>query len=119
MRPWPGNVRELQNVIEHAAVVAEPGQRITPHELPASDEPDAAASISRAMTPETLTEPFHPAKEKLVAEFERIYLRRLVSRAGGNMARAARLANIDRTTLYRLVEKHHLTGERTLFDGDT
>ena len=26
-RPWRGNVRELQNVIEHVAVIAEPGRR--------------------------------------------------------------------------------------------
>jgi transcriptional regulator of acetoin/glycerol metabolism len=29
-----------------------------------------------------------------------------VVRAGGNMSKAARLACIDRTTLYRLMEKH-------------
>jgi DNA-binding NtrC family response regulator len=105
-------VRELQNVVEHAVLVAEPGQRITPDELPPGEDQDSAASIGSALTPETLTEPFHPAKEKLVSEFERIYLRRLVSRAGGNMARAARLAHIDRTTLYRLVEKHQLDSPR-------
>ena len=48
------------------------------------------------------------AKDKLVAQFEKEYLTRLVSRAGGNMSRAARLAGIDRTTLYRLMEKHEL-----------
>ena len=46
------------------------------------------------------------AKDKLVAHFEREYLQRLVLRAGSNMSKAARLANIDRTTLYRLMEKH-------------
>ena len=44
--------------------------------------------------------------EQLVAHFEREYLSRLVIRADGNMSRAARLANVDRTTLYRLMEKH-------------
>jgi DNA-binding NtrC family response regulator len=41
-----------------------------------------------------------------VSRFEKEYLARLVSRAGGNMSKAARLARIDRTTLYRLMEKH-------------
>jgi DNA-binding NtrC family response regulator len=109
-RAWPGNVRELQNVIEHAVVLAEPQQALTSAELPVIEEQDPAASITRAVTRETLAEPFRPAKEKLVAEFERVYLTRLVNRAGGNMARAARLADIDRTTLYRLVEKHGLAG---------
>jgi len=109
-RSWAGNVRELQNVIERAVVLAEPQQALTSAELPVAEEHDPAASITRAVTVETLTQPFRPAKEKLLAEFERVYLTRLVNRAGGNMARAARLADIDRTTLYRLVEKHRLGG---------
>src|SRR5438105_3883401 len=31
--PWPGNVRELQNVIEHAAVLLEPGADISPEDI--------------------------------------------------------------------------------------
>ena len=41
-----------------------------------------------------------------MAQFEKEYLTRLVTRAGGNMSKAARLASIDRTTLYRLMDKH-------------
>ena len=82
-------------------------------------ELDPSAAISRTVTAETFSEAFHPAKEKLVSEFERLYLRRLVTRAGGNMARAARLAHIDRTTLYRLVEKHRLGGLRDTPEPET
>jgi transcriptional regulator of acetoin/glycerol metabolism len=32
-----------------------------------------------------------------------------VERSGGNMSSAARLANIDRTTIYRMMERHQLT----------
>jgi DNA-binding NtrC family response regulator len=46
------------------------------------------------------------AKDQVIAHFEREYLTRLVGRAGGNMSKAARLASIDRTTLYRLMDKH-------------
>ena len=53
-------------------------------------------------------EPYHAAKEKVVAHFEREYFARLVHRAGGNMSKAARLAGVDRTTLYRLMDKHQL-----------
>ncbi len=41
-RPWRGNVRELQNVIEHVAVIAEPGRQIRPEDIPVYD--DAAAA---------------------------------------------------------------------------
>ena len=47
----------------------------------------------------------------MVAQFERRYLTALVKRAGGNMSKAARLAGVDRTTLYRLMERHGLQRE--------
>ena len=53
-----------------------------------------------------MDEAYHPAKDRIVVQFEKEYLTRLISRAGGNMSKAARLASIDRTTLYRLMDKH-------------
>jgi DNA-binding NtrC family response regulator len=104
-RPWRGNVRELQNVIEHVAVIAEAGQSIGPEDIPVYDE--GAPPAADAGIPQTImNEAYHVAKDKLVAHFEKEYLGRLVARAGGNMSKAARLASIDRTTLYRLMEKH-------------
>ncbi len=106
-RPWRGNVRELQNVIEHVAVIAEPGQPVRPEDVPVYDDATPHAAVDGGGMPAAiLTDAYHAAKEKLVAHFEKEYLQRLVVRAGGNMSRAARLANIDRTTLYRLMEKH-------------
>jgi transcriptional regulator of acetoin/glycerol metabolism len=55
-----------------------------------------------------LDEGYYSARDRLVADFERSYLSRLVGRAGGNMSKAARLGGIDRTTLYRLLERHSL-----------
>jgi DNA-binding NtrC family response regulator len=49
---------------------------------------------------------YHVAKEQVLATFEKTYVTRLVARASGNMSRAARLASVDRTTLYRLLERH-------------
>ncbi len=106
-RPWRGNVRELQNVIEHVAVIAETNRPITPDDIPVYDDdqprPVAAGAVVGS---ELMLDTYHAAKDKLVARFEQEYLTRLVARAGGNMSRAARLAGIDRTTLYRLMEKH-------------
>jgi DNA-binding NtrC family response regulator len=106
-RPWRGNVRELQNVIEHVAVLSESGQAVEPEDIPVYD--DGPPSLARGALPAAIMdEPYHAAKERLIAEFEKAYLARLSARAGGNMSRAARLANIDRTTLYRLMEKHNV-----------
>ena len=111
MRPWRGNVRELQNVIEHLAVVAEPSQVIMPRDILIQE--DAPEETETETTAKLHREPFHIAKDKVVAQFERDYVTQIVMRCSGNMSKAARLAGIDRTTLYRLLEKHGLpTDER-------
>ena len=105
-RPWRGNVRELQNVIEHVVVLAEPEQVIEPNSIPIYDD-NTDWPAESAASAAVLDEAFHTAKDNVIAQFEREYLIRLVSRAGGNMSKAARLAGVDRTTLYRLMDKHN------------
>ena len=51
---------------------------------------------------------FKEAKEALITRFEREYLRHLLTRSRGNMARAAREAGIDRKYLYMLLKKYGL-----------
>lgn len=104
-RPWRGNVRELQNVIEHLAVVVDAGRPIVPDDIPVYDDAPSKAEET-GLPAGIMNEAFHVAKDNLIAHFEKEYLSRLTTRAGGNMSKAARLAGIDRTTLYRLMEKH-------------
>ena len=99
-------MRELQNVIEHVAVVAETNHAIGPDDIPISDDVPGPTANGTGISPELMLDTYHTAKDRLVAQFEKEYLARLATRAGGNMSRAARLAGIDRTTLYRLMEKH-------------
>ncbi len=115
-RPWRGNVRELQNVIEHVAVLAEPDQMIQPNDIPIYEDGSEFPSEAAITTP-VLDEAYHIAKDRVVAQFEKEYLTRLIGRAGGNMSKAARLANIDRTTLYRLMDKHNF--QRDELQGPT
>jgi DNA-binding NtrC family response regulator len=104
-RPWRGNVRELQNVIEHMAVVATAGAPIQPDDIPVNA--DIARGSETVSAPAAmLNDAYHVAKERVLANFEKEYVTRLVARASGNMSRAARLASVDRTTLYRLLERH-------------
>jgi DNA-binding NtrC family response regulator len=107
--PWRGNVRELQNVIEHVAVLAEPGVVIRPEDLALTVEARAGGAANPASLISTmLEESYHVARERVIAQFELQYLTWLLSRAAGNMSKAARIAGVDRTTLYRLMERHGL-----------
>ena len=108
-RRWAGNVRELQNVIEHLVVLTDAGAQIQPEDLPsfgegaAQEDPVAAAFRGGK---------YHEARQELTDRFEKEYLKWVVEEAGGNMSRAARIADVDRTTLYRLMEKHDLAVHR-------
>src|SRR5437016_6605314 len=107
--PWQGNVRELQNVIEHVAVLTEPGAVLRPDDLPLTAETPSPASTNPASLISTLhDESYHGAREQVIAQFELQYLTWLLGRAGGNLSKAARIAGVDRTTLYRLMERHGL-----------
>ena len=108
-RPWRGNVRELQNVIEHTAVLLDPEQVIRPSDIPLyEDSAEEPGVEDRRVAVSASNDPYHVAKDRIVAHFEKEYLGALVARAGGNMSKAARLAGVDRTTLYRLMDKHQL-----------
>ncbi|HVE78351.1 MAG TPA: sigma 54-interacting transcriptional regulator [Gemmatimonadaceae bacterium] len=108
--PWRGNVRQLQRVMERLSLISEPASEIGPDDVPLVSDTmeEAAGGIYAAI----LDDAYNAAKEKLLEQFEREYLPRVVSRASGNMARAARLADVDRKTLYRLMEKHGLRPRR-------
>jgi DNA-binding NtrC family response regulator len=106
-RPWPGNVRELQNAVEHAVVFLDPDAEIGPEDIPSIQD----VKPTEGVTPfsfEWMDEPYHAARDRVTAEFEKRYLSWVVGRANGNMSKAARIAGIDRTTIYRLMEKHDL-----------
>jgi len=106
---WRGNVRELQNVIENVAVIVEPGSEIRPEDLHLVAEEEPAVDANPASLVSTLLkESYHAARDRVIAQFERQYLTWLVNRVGGNMSKAARIAGVDRTTLYRLMGRHGL-----------
>jgi len=117
---WPGNVRELQNAIEHAVVLLEPGQAATAADIPIQTDHSpmpAVVTPSTESEPETedyLSESYHSGRERVIAQFERRYLAELVRATQGNMSKAARMAGVDRTTLYRLMERHGLQREAVL-----
>lgn len=112
LREWRGNVRELQNAMEHAVVILEEGSEIEPTDIPYLEEtltpasPSSVADWSRNFG--ALGMDYHTARERIMAEFELLYIQEIMLRSGANMSKAARTAGVDRTTLYRLLQKHGL-----------
>ncbi|HUF70244.1 MAG TPA: sigma-54 dependent transcriptional regulator [Longimicrobiales bacterium] len=114
-RPWRGNVRELQNAIEHAVVLLEPGIDIQPEDIPVIDAASSPSTPLAGFDP--AGEKYHSARDRILADFEKTYLSWLLDRVGANMSRAAKVAGVDRTTLYRLMEKHGLQRDTVIKAG--
>ena len=104
--PGGATFGSLQNVIEHVAVLAEPDQVIQPNDIPVYDDGAEWPAESAVRLPASWTRRTIRPRTGWWRSSRRSTLTRLVSRAGGNMSKAARLASIDRTTLYRLMDKH-------------
>jgi DNA-binding NtrC family response regulator len=51
---------------------------------------------------------FKDSKDELIRAFEKEYLTRLLAKAKGNIAKAAREADLDRKHLYSLLHKYAL-----------
>ncbi|MQA90571.1 MAG: response regulator [Gemmatimonas sp.] len=122
-RPWHGNVRELQNVMEHAVVLLEPGSEVTVDDLPYIHDTIGADSSSARSNGgfdmrDVQDKSYHAAREHVTTEFELHYLKWLMETAGANMSRAAKMAGVDRTTLYRLMEKHGLQRDTIIKSQD-
>ena len=90
---WPGNVRELANVIERAVA-------LTDHDTVVGED---FVDLQRGRATDVVHELLDKAAERQMslAEVELGYIKRMVSRVGGNMSQAARILGIDRRTLYR------------------
>jgi len=89
---WPGNVRELENIVERAIALNTSGM-LTP-----ADFGDYLSSKSKASN-------MFPGDLVSLEEIERQYIGHVIDRCRGNMSRAAEVLQIDRRTLYRMMER--------------
>ncbi len=105
---WPGNVRELENAIKSAVALA-PGTTIHERSLPSTIAQRAAGlDLEPAADLIDLAVPLPELTERLLARVEREYLRSLMRRMNGNIARAARQAGLSRRGLTQKLGKHNL-----------
>jgi two-component system response regulator HydG len=94
---WPGNVRELENCIERAAALA------GSDEIGADDLPERIRRATQGSVLISAT-----AADELVTldEMERRYILRVLHAVGGNKKLAAQILSLDRSTLYRKLERY-------------
>ena len=91
--PWPGNVRELANAVEHGIVCAE-NKVVTPESLPQDIR--------------SYSQHNHPGPGTTLSEDDTIQRQAILEaleQAKGSRAIAATLLGIDRTTLWRRMQK--------------
>jgi two-component system response regulator HydG len=86
---WPGNVRELENAVERAMVIGR-GPEIQPADFPFQ------------------LQPVQPVAGRTLDEMERSHIERVLQETAGNLSRAARILDIDRTTLYNKLRRYGL-----------
>jgi two-component system response regulator GlrR len=90
--PWPGNVRQLENVVQQTVALTQ--GKVIP-----------LALVQEALTHEAdLLPSFNDARY----QFEREYLVKVLKLSEGNVTRAARIAQRNRTDFYKLMQRHNL-----------
>jgi len=97
---WPGNVRQLRNMMEAAAILAE-GDAVDREDLAALATPPTAGGAD-------LDWFGHETLEEFKAAIEREYIRRKLEENGGNIKRTAERIQIQRSNLYKKLDKYRL-----------
>jgi DNA-binding NtrC family response regulator len=97
---WPGNVRELANVLERAQILAED------HTITLDDLPDNFAAIAPPVA-DAATNPH------ALRAVERRHILEVLQQEKWNKVHAARVLEVSRRALYRLIAKHHLGASRS------
>lgn len=101
--PWPGNIREMQNVIERSAVLVKDGV-IRLENLPTIFNDTFESCLDVDVNRRRVS--FKAERELQVVRTEKNIIMRYLDECDGNVAKAARQANLPRRTFYRLLEKH-------------
>ncbi|MFA6148058.1 MAG: sigma-54-dependent Fis family transcriptional regulator [bacterium] len=97
---WPGNVRELKNYVECLGFTVE-GDEILEEHLP----PEI---FDRETRTEVCVEV--PSQSRNLESLEREFLVETMRKLGGNAVEAARTLGMSRSTLYRKLKKHGISG---------
>ena len=102
-RSFPGNVRELKHALLAYFAIGE---------LPPKAENQAAAAHADVLSAFVdSSRPYAEQKEAIVDRMTYLYLKELIERTKGNRSEAARVAQLQRGYLRRLLQKYGLDGD--------
>ena len=109
---WPGNVRELRNAVQRLLVT--PWRPIASEtrvaaQAKSSSEPAPPQSAADDLPPGDVL-PLRIARREAYDAFELKYIRAALARTGGNVSRAASIAEVSRQMLQKLMRKHAVAG---------
>ncbi len=109
---WPGNVRELENAVLRAVSLSD--DTIYPDHLPArvfeSNKLSAEICPDGLLNKSIASEPQSEDDFVTLAEMEARYVIKTLAHTGGNKQAAARILNIDRKTLARIIKRSEPAG---------
>lgn len=94
--PWPGNIRELENCVEQAVAMTERSV------LQLDDLPD---EVSEGLPRALALDPLQPIDLVSLEEVERLHIARVLKAVDGNKSAAAQILGVDRSTLYRKLDR--------------
>jgi DNA-binding NtrC family response regulator len=98
--PWPGNVRELENVVDRAVALA-PGSVVELTDLPDKLIVHAHTGGRGGAGQEGLE-----SRRRTLEQTVREYVLLVLDEVGGNKTEAARVLDVPRRTLYRMLERY-------------
>ncbi|RKH63686.1 sigma 54-interacting transcriptional regulator [Corallococcus aberystwythensis] len=105
---WPGNVRELRNVLERGALMQETGNTSWLDFLAHAPKRTEGAEPATNVTAIVSGMPYHEAKDRVLADFERLYFAEVMREVAFDMKAAEQRTGLSMQSLYRLLKKNGL-----------
>lgn len=102
---WHGNIRELENLIKRA-IIKTTGDTLEAIELP-GDEAHEAGVTAPAPSPGMNTQ-FKEYLSTITRYAEETYLVQMLQVHKGNINQIAKLMDVDRKTIYRMLTEYHI-----------